>query len=194
MNKQMVIKLRDTLKNGKNYPLKVTVSDMQLNIDESNLMQFTAWDDTNGIIYVFRLLPPQAASVPNNVEQCINVIAVSYDYVQTMEVKRLPVADIESEVDKINTYGAGTISDNFKKRIKFTYENILSKDLWRLSPEDINNILGDAAKQAGVADAVNADDDYYAGKFTEPFQETHEVNKINEINKASHDEYKRTHP
>lgn len=194
MEKQATIKLRDTLKNGKNYPLKVTVSDMQINIDESNLMQFTAWDDTNGIIYVFRLIPPQDATAPNNAEQCINLIAVPYSCIQTMEVKRLPVADIESEVGKINAYGAGTISDNFKKRIKFTYENILSKDLWRLSPEDINNILGDAAKQAGVADAVNGDDDYYAGKFTEPFQETYEVNKINEINKASHDEYKRTHP
>lgn len=194
MNKQMVIKLRETLKNGKNYPLKVTTSDMQINIDESNLMQFTAWDDTNGIVYVFRLIPPQDATAPNNAEQCINLIAVPYDYIQTMEVKRLPLESIESGIDKINAYGANTISPNFKKRIKFTFDNILSKDLWRLSPEDINNILSDAAKQAGAPNAVNPEDDYYAGKFTEPFQETHTINEQNKFNKDAHDEYKRTHP
>ena len=56
MDKAQVIKLRDELKCGKNLPVRVLINNSFTIIDESHHLQFTKWDDTNGILYSLRLI------------------------------------------------------------------------------------------------------------------------------------------
>ena len=51
MDKDKVIKLRDALKADKNLPLRILIDNGFTTIDESYHLQFTKWDDTNGILY-----------------------------------------------------------------------------------------------------------------------------------------------
>lgn len=187
METARIIAMRDTLKAGKNLPLRVYLDNLHIGIDESSKTQFTKWDDTNGILYSFRLLNMQLDGVPNNKYPAITVFAISYEDIQGLEVVRLGIDDIDALVSNIVATGA-TFSDEFKNLIKSTYTKILDPNLYKLSPTDMNRIISSSELQSDVPDAVNAKDDWYEGKFTENFMETVATNRYNESIKETIDE------
>lgn len=79
LTKEEIIRLRNTLKCGKNIPLRILSNNSFFIIDESNVLQFTKWDDTNEVLYSFRMVNPNADITPSNRQQLISVIAVPYD-------------------------------------------------------------------------------------------------------------------
>lgn len=173
MDKDKVIKLRDALKADKNLPLRILIDNGFTTIDESYHLQFTKWDDTNGILYSFRLVDMNRDRIPSNKANSIAVFAVEYESIQCMELAVLPLKDLDAVFDGISDSGC-TISDAFRNLIKGTFEYVLSSDRYELSPTTLSNILG--------PNAVNDKDDYYAqpGKFTESFKETIRYRKHNE--------------
>lgn len=179
MDKEKIIKLRNTLKTTGNLPLRVFINNAHTIVDESLKTQFTIWDDDNGIIYSFRLIGMQEDDTPNNMQQAVSLFAADYEEIQAMEIVRLPIDNIDGTIEGMIASGI-EISDNFRKRIIYAYKELLHPDRFRMSPTDINNMLSSSRLQEGAPDAVNEKDDYYAGKFTESFQETHNVNSYNE--------------
>lgn len=178
MDKEKIIKLRNTLKTAGNLPLRVFINNAHTVVDESLKTQFTIWDDTNGIIYSFRLIGMQEDDTPNNRQQAVSLFAADYEEIQAMEIVRLPIDDIDKTIDGMIKSGV-QVSDNFRKRIAHTYKELLHPDRYKMSPTDMNNLLSSSRLQDGVPDAVNEKDDYYAGKFTESYQETHTINAYN---------------
>lgn len=163
MEKSMVIKIRDAIKGGKNIPLRIITTDNIACIDESNAFTAVKWDDTNGILYVYRLQSPYVMESNTNRDQCISLFATDYSNITAMEVARLNIDDIESTVNTIKATGA-SFSDDFKKWIITMFKEALHKDRWRLSQQDINNIHG--------AEFEKAHYDYYKGKYPEKMKET----------------------
>lgn len=177
MTKAQIISLRDKLKCGKNFPLRLTTTDHLTIIDESNKMQFTKWDDTNGIVYSFRLINPIDDITPNNSSNAISVTAVSYNDITSMEIVFLPLSELDTFFTSLVSSGCN-MSDEYKALIKHTFASILHPDRYQLPPTVIANLLGD--------DAVNAKDDYYAGKYVESTKETLRYAKQNaEIDEAN---------
>ena len=163
MTKEEVIKLRDTLKCGKNIPLRVLSNNSFFIIDESNVLQFTKWDDANEILYSFRMVNPNVDITPSNKQQLISLVAVPYDRIEAIEVPYLPISEIETMCDSIKNSGC-PFSDDFKKLIEHTFIEALHPDRITLTSSDINSIIGPGA--------VNDKDDYYYGKYTESNKET----------------------
>ena len=165
MTKDEVIKLRDTLKMGRNLPLKIYLDDQFANIDESNGLTFVKWDDINGIIYLFRLidLMPTEPRIPNNREGSISLYAAPYEQIQGMEIITLPINYLSEEIDSIEASGA-TFKQDFREAIIRTFTEALHPDRWRLSRQDINTITGNYT--------IPSDNDYYARRFNEKFLET----------------------
>lgn len=163
MTKNQVISLRDNLKCGKNFPLRLTVCDHLTVIDESNKMQFTKWDDTNGIVYSFRLINPIDDMVPNNSNNAISVMAIPYDNITSMEIVFLPISELDTFFTSLASSGCN-MSNEYKALIKHTFASILHPDRYQLPPTIIADLLGD--------DAVNTKDDYYAGNYVESTKET----------------------
>lgn len=163
MEKDEVIKLRDTLKCNKNIPLRVFSGNGFSIIDESNVLQFTKWDDANGILYSFRMVHPSIDKTPSNRQQLISLIAVPYERIELIEIPYLPVDMIETACNYIKDSGC-SFSDDFKNLIKHTFTEILHPDRITLTSSDINSIIG--------PDAVNDKDDYYYGKYKESSKET----------------------
>ena len=163
MEKDQVIKMRDTLKAGKNWPLMVYIDNTFRIIDESNVLQFTKWDDENGILYNYSLTDPCMENSPSNIGGGISVFATGYSNIQCMEVARMNINNLSDSIDSI-----GCISSEWKERIINRFKAALDPNLVNLSHTDINKAMGiiDGNK------ALNDNDDYYAGRFMESFAET----------------------
>ena len=175
MTKELAIKMRDALKGGKNIPLRVEAMDGPVVIvDESAAFAYTKWDDTNGILYQWRLVNPQQhANAGSNLANAVNTVAVPYEYIGFMEAV-ISVEDLDAQFASIEDSGCAFSSEKFKETIKNTFREAQHPDRWRLSPHDINSIHG--------TKVVNDKDNYYynGGKFTEPFKETREKAELNE--------------
>lgn len=163
MTIEEVVRLRTALKCGKNLPLRVLTDNDLFVIDESHRLQFTKWDDTNGVLYLFRLIDMQTDTSPSNRQQAISVSAVSYTFIEAIELPRLPLNDIDNLFETIEASGC-TFNGDFKNLIKRTYTEVLHPERYQLSPSDMNTIIG--------PDAVNDKDDYYYNKYKESTKET----------------------
>lgn len=163
MEKADVIKLRDRLKAGKNWPLIIYIDNTFRLINESNVLQFNKWDDENGILYNYSLTDPIKEKSPSNIGGFISLFAVPYEHIQAMEIARLTLDNLGDSIDAL-----GCISDEWKQRIIERFKTALNPNLVNLSARDINKAMGviDGKK------ALNDNDDYYDGRFTEPFAET----------------------
>jgi hypothetical protein len=169
MTKAQAIAMRDTLRGGeKNFPLRVFVCDNVTVIDETNITQITKWDDTNGVIYSFRLVSPTIADVPNNLRKEISITAVPYENIQAIEAIRVPVKDLDTIFTAIGAAVSATEAANIKKLFDF----LLSNDLTVITPTTLRAALGGNTVVAGS-------DDYYNGKFGENFKETRPKAEIN---------------
>lgn len=159
MDKEAVIKLRDTLKCGNNYPLRMTTDSTTNMIDESNPLAFTKWDDTNGILYSIKLPDPQSEVMPSNRQRAVSVVAIFYDHINSMELALVPVDTVLPTVlDSIKASGSG-LSDDFINRILKLFKEVLSPERYELLNADINKLVGANLNEA---------DDYYNGKYKTP--------------------------
>lgn len=161
MTKEEVIKIRTALKCGKNIPIRAQLDGGLGTIDESNILQFTKWDDENGIIYTFKLVDMQSDDIPTNKQQNISIIATSYDSIRNIEVAKLPLTEIDNLFSGIEGTGC-VFNDDFKNLIKHVYSEVLHPDRYQLTPTNINSIVG--------PNTVNDKDDYYYNKFTNNFK------------------------
>ena len=170
MKNEQVISLRDTLKAGKNYPLRISVDNSLQIIDEANKFQFTKWDDINGILYSFKMINLNMDRCPNNNNQAISIISLPYELIQSMEISFLPIDEISNVIDSIRTSGC-QFGEDFEKVIIHTFKEVLAPDRITLTPSDINSILG--------PNAVNDKDDYYYNKYIESAKETQRYKEHN---------------
>lgn len=173
MEKAQVIKLRDELKCGKNIPIRVLINNSFTIIDESHRFHFTKWDDTNGILYSFRLMDIRGTDHALSNRNAITVFAVSYDTIEAMEIPVMPLEDLDTLFDNLGNGGC-TFSDDYRNLIKYSYMQALSPNNFRLSPTDYNDILG--------PEAANDKDDYYnhPSKFVQSTQETLRYKEYNQ--------------
>lgn len=171
-----VIAVRDALKAGKNLPLTIYIDNAFRIINENNVFQFTKWDDNNGVLYNYALSDPNITNSPSNIGGEMSLFAVSYESIQAMEVTKLPFNELPNSIDSLNNSGA-KISAEWKERIINRFKAALNPNLVNMSPTDINVAMGVIDGQK----AVNDNDDYYNGKFTESFAETRPM--------AAHNEY-----
>lgn len=162
MDAQKLIKLRDTLKCGKNLPLRVFINNAFAVIDETLTTQFTIWSDEEEILYIYRLIGPQEDVYPNNRGKVISVYAVDYEFIEGIEICSLPLDDIRTVLDGIEAQGH-SMSTEFKERVERSYRLILDDDRYVLSHAAMNNETGSM---------LNTDDAYYGGKYQESFKET----------------------
>ena len=163
MEKSQVIKMRNALKAGKNWPLIVYIDNTFRNIDESNVLQFTKWDDDNGILYSYSLSDPMKDNSPSNISGGVSLFATDYEMIQSMEVARINIGDLGASIDSI-----GNVTDEWKERIIQRFKTALNPNLVDLSHYDINKAMGVVDGQK----AINDNDDYYAGRYKQPFAET----------------------
>ena len=186
MEKADVIKVRNILKAGKNWPLIVYIDNTFRLIDESTKYQFVKWDDENGILYNYALTEPIKERSPSNIGGTVSLFAVAYEHIQSMEVARMTIPQLKESLDSL-----GCVSDEWKERIIDRFKSALNPNIVNLGPTDIN-------KAHGVIDgqkAVNDNDDYYNGRFTQNFAETRAkaeynayVEKVNAKNKTEDEE------
>ena len=163
MEKSQVIKMRNALKAGKNWPLIVYIDNAFRNIDESNVLQFTKWDDENGILYSYSLSDPVKDNARSNIEGGISLFATDYEMIQSMEVAKINITDLGTSIESLRC-----ITDEWKERIIERFKLALNPELVNLNRSDIN-------KAMGVIDnhkALNDNDDYYAGHYSQSFAET----------------------
>lgn len=163
MEKDQVIKMRDTLKAGNNWPVMVYIDNAFRIIDESNALQFTKWDDDNGILYNYSLTDINMDTNPSNIRGGISIFATDYANIQSMEVASINIKDLGTSIESL-----GCISDEWKERIINRFKTALNPNLVNLNREDIN-------KAMGVVDghkALDDSDDYYAGRYAQSFVET----------------------
>lgn len=163
MEKDQVIKMRNALKAGKNWPLIIYIDNAFRNIDESNVLQFTKWDDENGILYSYSLSDPIKDNSPSNIGAGVSLFATDYEMIQSMEVARININDLATSIDSL-----GCISAEWKERIIERFKIALNPDLINLKASDINVAMG----VVNGHKALNDNDDYYAGRFTQSFAET----------------------
>lgn len=168
MEKADIIKWRDTLKAGKNWPLLVYIDNTFRLINESNALQFTKWDDDSGILYVYSLTNPILENSPSNIGGFISLFSVAYEHIQAMEVARLNITNLGESIDSL-----GCISNEWKQRIIERFKTALNPDIVNLTARDINKAMGVADGQK----ALNDNDDYYDGRFTQSFAETGYIGK-----------------
>lgn len=171
MEKSQVIKMRDNLKAGKNWPLIVYIDNLFKKIDESAVFQFTKWDDENGILYHYSLTDPRLEQSPSNIGGNISLFATDYEMIQAMEVVKININDVGTSIDAL-----GCISAEWKERIIKRFKLALDPNTVTLTREDINKAIGiiDGNK------ALNDNYDYYNGRYPQPFAETRPMAKHNE--------------
>ena len=162
MSKESVIAMRNSLKGNKNIPVRVYADNDFIIVDEAVPVSFTKWDDVNGVLYVFRLATPEHSRIASN-QKAISVGAVLYEFIQAMEVSPLPLSKFDDVISSMQDNGI-TFNNNFDKQIKYVFEQILRNDRVDLTNEEVNELIGSKVKDWS--------DDYYNGKFTEPFKET----------------------
>ena len=173
MEKADVIKLRDKLKAGKNWPLLVYIDNTFRLINESNTLQFTKWDDEGGILYVYSLSDPRLERSPSNIGGGISLFAVPYEHIQAMEIIKLNLNNLGDSIDSL-----GCITKEWKERIIKRFETALNPDVVNLTARDINKAMGVIDGQK----ALNDNDEYYENRFTESFAENVQTNKYNTAN------------
>ena len=171
MEKSQVIKMRNALKAGCNWPLIVYIDNLFKKIDESNTLQFTKWDDENGILYHYSLTDPILERSPSNVGGSISLFATDYENIQAMEVVRMNVDHLDKSIDSLKC-----IAPEWKQRIIDRFKLALNPELVELSRSDINKAMGVVDGQK----ALNDNDDYYAGRYTQSFKETRQMAEHNE--------------
>lgn len=166
MDKDVTIKVRNTLKAGKNLPLIVYINNSFRTIDETSVFQFTKWDDDAGILYLYSLVNPITSQIPSNIGGELSLFAVSYDTIEAMEVARLPYSELENSINSLINVGGVTISDTYKKHILNMFKTALTNNP-NLTRTDINKAMGiiDGNK------ALDDGDSYYAGTYKESFKE-----------------------
>ena len=163
MTKEQVIKMRDTLKAGRNWPLIIYIDNAFRNIDESNVLQFTKWDDENGFLYSYSISDPLKDHATSNLVGGVSLFATDYENIQSMEVAKISINDLGTSLDSLKS-----ISEEWKQRIINRFSIALNPELVNLNNSDIN-------KAMGVVDgnkAINDNDAYYEGRFTQSFKET----------------------
>lgn len=178
MEKAEVIRVRDILKCGKNYPLRLHIDNVYRVIDESLTTQFTIWDDENATLYLYSLIGPQEDKIPNNSYKAVSLLAIDYDIIQGMEVCALPIADLDTSFEYLERDGH-TLSSEFKERIKRTYTQLFHDGRYVLTNAELNNISG-SMEPTG--------DSYYGNKFRENFKETLQERGHN-LNAAKENEF-----
>ena len=183
MEKDVVIQVRDKLKAGKNWPLIIYIDNTFRLINESNVLQFTKWDDDNGILYSYSLTDPRLEKSPSNIGGGISLFAVAYEHIQAMEVVRMNLKDLGDSIDSLNC-----ISKEWKERIIKRFETALNPDVVNLTARDINKAMGVIDGQK----ALNDNDEYYEGRFTQSFAETIHTNRYNEANEETTSDAKST--
>lgn len=172
-----VIKMRDGLKAGCNWPLKVYADNTTVIIDESNMAAFTKWDDDNEILYYFRLADPISSRQWQNTPPVISVTAVRYLYIQYMEAVPFPVVKLDDVMDSIESTGATAFSPEFREKIKHVFEKLNDPKLVELYPELVNAIHG--LQETDIQ--YRRVPDYYSGKPDGAyFQETAYTRRYNE--------------
>lgn len=181
MDAEKVISMRDTLKNGKNFPLIVYINNMYRLIDESTTLQFTKWDDKNHVLYVFSLSDPNISRTPSNINNELSVFAVDYEVIEAMEISRLPREYLDSVLTKVSESGT-PIRDEVKHGVIEMFSKACDPARVNLTPTDMNKIMGVRDEQV----AVNDRDDYYNGKFTENYAETRRTAEYNKYVDSLH--------
>ena len=167
MNKAAIIQWRDTIKCGKNIPLRI-IFDNNYTVDENTPLTYVKWDDASGIIYIFRLSNLTDTTTPSNRDQTISVFSAPYELIWYLEIAKLPLEMLDDVFNAI-----GTLSPQFKENIKYAFTEAIHPDRWRLDHSDINATAG--------FDVMDTKDEYYRGKFAEPFKETREHARHNEF-------------
>lgn len=175
MEKDRVIQMRDKLKAGKNLPLIIYIDNLFKKIDESNVFQFTKWDDENGILYNYSLTDPNLEEYSSNIGGSIEVFATDYEMIQAMAVPRLNLNDLGTSIESL-----GCISDEWKQRIIDRFKTALDPNTVILSREKINKAMGVVDGHKALDDSV----DYYTGKYPQPFAETRIMADHNEYAKS----------
>ena len=149
-----VIMLRDTLKAGKNLPLQVYLDNAFLSIDESNVLQFTLWDDDNGLLYSFRLPALESDDYgTSNRSENVSVYVATYEQIQGMAIGLLPLSELDGVLDSINN--SRPISPEMKNLIITTYNKVLKENYVDPMPEDYNKLVGSN---------LNTQEDYFKGR------------------------------
>ena len=158
--------MRTALKSFKNLPLKVYADNDFIIVDESAALQFTKWDDENGILYTFRLMSIDQSRNPSNLEQSISVGAVLYDFIQAMEVAPMPIKEFDNLFTSMEGTGVVFNNEQFKDNIKYAFTQALRPDRVALTHEAINAMTGSKAM------GDKPEDYYYSGRYKESFKET----------------------
>ena len=181
MEKNRVIEMRNKLKAGKNLPVIVYIDNLFKKIDESNVLEFTKWDDENGILYHYSLPYPGAEDTPSNIGGAVSLFATDYEMIQAMEVPRLNIGDLGLSIDSLDC-----ISSEWKERIIQRFKIALDPNLVNLNRSDINKVMGIVDGQK----ALNDNDDYYAGRYKQSFAETRAMAERNAYAKKVAEESK----
>lgn len=168
MTKEILVKMRDTLKAGKNLPLRIFVNNNHRVIDESSVYEFVKWDDDNEILYVYSLTDMQSATCPSNKGGELSLFALHYEFIEGLEVARLPYKELENSINSLVNIGGVKFTDNTKQHILDMFKAALSTTTANMYPEYINKAMGihDGNK------AVNDNDSYYNNRYREAFKET----------------------
>ena len=172
-----VISWRSKLKAGKNLPLRIYLDNNYL-IDENIPLNYIKWDDDNGLLYVFRLSNLTDTTTPSNRDQIISVFSAPYNEIKFMEMAKMPLGLLDELFDSI-----GMDNAQFRENIKYAFKEALHPDRWRLDHTDVNNMTG--------FQVMDIADEYFRGRFSEPFKETRPQAARNEFiasqNKAQED-------
>lgn len=169
---ERIITMRTALKGDKNIPLLIHAETGNAVISELNTLAFTKWDDTNGILYSFRLKNLTNTQSPSNLSNEIEVIGVPYDHISTIETIHMTTDHLDGVFASMESTGI-TFKDGFKDAIKYAFKEALHPNRWSLSRDEINSIHG--------FERYNTKDDYYRGKFAEPFKETRDKAEYNKF-------------
>ena len=172
MTVQEVINLRNALRAGHNYPLRINISGNSNPFDESLAMERIIWDDNNGVVYCFRLIDPQMDHLATNHAQAITLVAIDYTAIESMEVVALPIKDLDDVFTSIEEYSGATLAETTKSGIKELFNGILNPNLVNLTRADLDKIDGPSF--------TGDKDDYYNGTYAESFKETTRYRKRNE--------------
>ena len=174
MEVSQVIKMRNTLKCGKNLPLRVFMNNNHRTVDESSVLEFVKWDDSNGFLYVYHISDMQNMSNPSNNGGELTLFCVSYEDIQAMEIAGFPLSLLSDTLDSLAANGA-EIKEPYRQGIIDMFNKALDKNLVYMTHTDINKMMGlrDGNK------ALNDNEDYYEGKFTQNFAETLRPNQYN---------------
>lgn len=161
-----VISMRNGLKAGMNWPLRVYADNAFVIVDESLPYTFTIWDDKNGTLYYFRLPDAMTDRDFKNYPE-ISVAAVNYDFIQTMEIAHFPIKSLDKLFTSIKAEGGTNLTSEMEEFIKHIFTRILSNKTPNLEKYITNAAHGNVLE--------DQDDDYYNGRMHTPFKETHTI-------------------